>query len=174
MTGTHQLDYSRFIETLNRLDDDADCQLSEEQFKQLLEEYPISQKEGYIAIAYKGLRHRKTGAVSFNDIRVLYEAQITAPMSKAMLIILFRGVASHRDRRVTLAEYKTIASFSQQSYDEKAIEESFQQLDTNKTGKVTYPQVANSLFNIKVKPNENPYKEILQVVSPHTGCCLLI
>ncbi|EAY03138.1 hypothetical protein TVAG_329110 [Trichomonas vaginalis G3] len=168
------LDYSTFIEKLNDLDDDGDCRLSEKQFNSLLQEIPICKKEDFEKIAFNGLKDRKTNTIDFNHIRVLYEAAYTNFKCKAMLLILFRGTARNRDRKVNLQQYQSIAKIIQNEYNEDITKSNFENLDENKTGKVTYPQVALSLFGIHVSQKENPFKEIIEVRSPHTGCCLLL
>lgn len=168
---TKGLDYSMFIEHLNNLDDDSDCRLDEEQFKLLLEAIPISKAPNFGRIVFKGLKDEKTNTVSFNNIRVLYEAMFSNIKCKAMLLILFRGVAKNKERKLTLNQYLEIAKIT--NFDENIAKSNFKNLDENNTGKITYPQVAMSLFGLRVNPKSNPFKEIIEVRSPHSSCLLI-
>lgn len=170
---TKGLDYSAFIEQLNDLDDDSDCKLSEEQFKTFLKFIPISNVNNFDKIVFNGLKDKKTNTIDFNSIRILYEAAFSDIKCKAMLLILFRGVSVKKDRRLSLSQYIDIARIINRDFNEEIAKSNFENLDQNKTGKVTYPQVALSLFGLRVSPKENPFKEIIEVRSPHTGCCLL-
>ena len=165
------LDYSKFIEKLTELDDDEDFCLTEEQFKTLLKDIPISERKDFVKITYTGLKDKKTGKVSFQNIRILYEATRVDFLNKPMLLILFRGAATKTDRKLSLDEYLTVARLSQTIFNEKDIRNKFNECDEDGSGRISYPDVAQTLFNIRTKANENPFKEQLEFRSPHSGCC---
>lgn len=165
------LDYSLFLERLALLDDDLDCCLTENQFAELFTVMGFHTAGNFIKIAFNGLRSKKTNTVSFHNVRILFEAAHHDIKSKAILLTLFRGVTSRRDRRLTLEEYQNIAHIITPDVSDEILSDNFNNLDTSKTGKITYPQVALSLFGIRVRQNENPYKATIEYVSPYTGCC---
>ena len=165
------LDYSRLIEILTALDKDNDFCLTKEEFYQLLEDHPISKRDGFNDVVYRGLKEKKTGNVGFQNIRVLYEATRINFINKPMLLIMFKGVATKHAKSLNIEQYLTIARLTQTDYLENEFKEKFDYYDPNKTGEVSYADVAISLFGIKVKTNENPYKEPIQVKSPHSACC---
>ena len=165
------MDYSKLIEVLTALDTDQDFCLTKDQFYTLLTNHPISQRDGFNDVVYHGLRERKTGLVGFQAIRVLYEATRIDFINKPMLLIMFRGVTEKHAKVVNLTQYLTIARLTQTNYNEDIFKEKFDYYDQTKKGEVTYANVALSLFGIRVKTNENPYKEPVEIVSPHSACC---
>ena len=169
--GKSKIDYSQLIERLTELDDDADFSLTKEQFFQFVELYPISKRDGFYDTIFRGLKDKKTNTVSFQKILVLYESTRTDFMNKPMLLIMFKGVASKHDKKLDLDEYLTIARLTQTYYNEDKTKHLFDFYDINKTGRISYHDVAESLFGIRVSQKENPFKEPIEVRSPHSGCC---
>ena len=168
-----RIDYSQFIEKLTELDDDADFSLNKDQFMQFVEIYPISKRDGFYDTVFRGLRDKKTGTVSFNNMLILYESTRLDFMNKTMLLVMFKGAASRHDKKLDLDEYLKVARLTQTYYNEDQTKHLFDYYDYNKTGRISYHDVALSLFGIRVNQKENPFKTPIEIRSPHSGCCRL-
>ena len=172
MNNVPLFDYSELFELFFRLDDDEDCALTKGQFISLMNNLKLTKKEGFCDVAFKALRRRKTNTIHFSRIKTLIDAMIFSPKSKTMFLILYRGVASRKEKGINFYQFDCLAYYALQSYNADDVEKKFKSLtDKTKADYVTYGQAATSLFGLHTKQNENPFKERLEVVSEYSHGC---
>lgn len=166
-------DYSYFIYKLNSLDDDSDCALTKTQFTQLLRDMKIHPDQDFTEACYTSLKGRNK-LVTFQNIRTLYESTNSTLKNKSTLLILFRGVAASQDGYLSLDEYLRLVKLVGISIDKSRWERTFKERADQANNKISYSDVASTVFNLRVNSKEDPFKEKIEVKSPHSACCLLI
>lgn len=166
-------DYSTLIEKFREQDSDCDGRVTFSQYESLLKDMGMSTSKEYCQVSYSGLVEPGERGVTFSQIRTLYEVQLLNK-TKIHMIILFKGVDDDLDCLVNEEEFRKLAKVKLNNYDDKSISNLFNQCCPNSQGLASYHEVANHIFGIKVKPTENPYKEKIQILSPHSACCNLI
>ena len=165
------MNYILLIDRLNFYDQDQDCLLSLKEFRCILKDLNITENEKLVNILYRAVASEN--GISFNNVRLIYEASISGLKNHTMLILMFCGIDHDKDRKLQFGEYYSLAQILDQNVTEETVQTLFNRLDVNQTGMVTYPQVARSLFGIRVHAKENPYKANLYYRSPETACCLI-
>ena len=166
------MNYIVLIDRLNFYDQDHDCMLSYNEFKAILKDLQVTENKDLVSILFNACSSQD--AITFNNIRLIYEASFHGLKNHTMLVLMFCGIDNDKDRKLQFDEYYRLAQILDPSVTESGIKDQFDRLDSNQTGTVTYPQVARSLYGIRVRAKENPYKTNVYYRCPETGCCLLL
>ena len=173
MNNGIRFDYAYFLQKMIQLDTDEDCALSQQQYTILLQDLNITYKKDFDKVSFRAMRARKTHLITFENIKTIIDALLFAPMSKAMLLIIYRGIADRRKDRdfVNFEQYNLIAYYILNEYSLEDIQNKFEQCKQYDSNKISYEQVVRSLLHKKTHKDENPFNEKIEIISKHSHNC---
>lgn len=166
------MDYIKLIERLNSYDTDQDYMLDLEQFGNLSKDLKITENSDLVSILYRSVAGKN--GISFNNIRLIYEASMRGLKNHTMLTLMFCGIDHDTDKKLQYDEFYRLAKIIDEESTDDDITSRYNKLDSDKVGYVTYQQVASELFGIRVRDKENPFKAKFYYRSPELECCLLL
>ena len=168
------LDSSKFLDELIRIDEDQCCCFPEREYKSVIRHLRLSKYKGFANVTYRGLCKNYKEGVSMKNIKLLIETKVLYPKSKAMLLILYRGTASEKHPNIDVDQYMMIAKYAFDDTDTKKLTAKFNKLDRNKHNKITYEQLAKSLFDININDDEDPFIGEIEAKRYEECCCCRI
>ena len=173
------INYPKLINTFRSYDKICSGTLTFDQYQKLGKDM-IDDAEEYINISFAALCDRSIHRISFDMVKLAYEAIFLHRAAKSenssllLLLILFKGVKSDDNGLINKGQFAKVAHSINNRFSNNDIELLYEKCHPNGNGQVSYKNVAYELFMIKLKQNTLPKLESLYKKTPFSQECLLV
>ena len=164
-------DYAVFLDKMIQLDTDEDYALDKAQYTRLLDFLNINNKKDFDLVTFNAMKEKGTNLITFQNIKIVIDTLLFSPISKTMLLIIYRGIVDEGKIYVTLDEYNLIAYFMNKEDSFENFKKNFKSIKSDKNYQIPYSEVVKSLLHKKVHRNENPFNVKIQTISQYSHGC---